>query len=259
MLKIQVDTRRLNAAMQEYAKIARKDLDFIIRQQAGILVGNMIALTPPAAGRGQAITDRGGIASSAKKRGEARIAADIAALFPTTRIKDEAILGMIDAGFEWGTGRGKKTVRQFAPTVADLARIHKEARSKSTGRVKTGSTGQNMAVTRASVRNAYTRQAIKSVGILNAGWLRAARDLKTAARATPAWITRHGPKSGGVSIMRTWGGLAVTVSNRVPYFPKDMDRRVQRAIDHRYRGLRKAIEAMIERRNARANARMNRR
>jgi hypothetical protein len=202
------------------------------------------------------MSDTGGIALSAKKSGESKIAADIASLFPTTRLKDEKVIALVAAGFEWGTGRGKKIVRQFAPTEADLERIHKAARSPTTGRVRTGTTGQNMAVTRANVRRAYIKKQQSRVGILNAGWLSAAADLKTAARATPAWITRHGKKAGGVSMSRVAEGLEITMSNRMPYFPKDMDRRIQRAVERRYRGLRKALLEMVERRNAKANQRM---
>jgi hypothetical protein len=256
MLDIRIDTRRLNAAMQEFAREARKDLDSVVRQQAGIIVGHLIAMTPPGASKGQAMTDSGGIDLSAKKRGEARIAADIAALFPTTKLKDEKVFGLIDAGFEWGTGRGKKTIREFAQTEADLERIHKFSRSPASGRVRTGSTGQLMAVTRANIRRAYTRRAIKNVGLLAAGWLHAAAELKTAARATPVWITRHGKKPGGVSIIRTTEGLGITVYNRMPYFPKDMDVRIQRAVFRRTEGLRKALAAMIERRSSKANAKM---
>jgi hypothetical protein len=256
MITVQIDTRRLNAAMQEFARLARKDLDFVVRQQAGIMVGQLIALTPPATSKGENMTDRGGINPAAKKAGEARIAADIQALFPTTKLKEPEIMGMMEAGFEWGTGRGKKVIRQFAATEADMERIHKAARSPATGRVRTGSTGQNMALTRSAIRNAYIKRAIQRVGELNAGWLNAARELNTAKRATPAWITRHGPKRGGVSVARVPQGISITVSNRVPYFPKDMEQRIQRVVARRYQGLRKAIEAMIERKAKQANRRM---
>lgn len=256
MIAIALDTRSLNAAMQEYARESRKDLDFIVRQQAGILVAHLIAMTPPGASKGQALTDSGGIGMSAKKRGEAVLAADIAALFPTTKLKDARVFGMIDAGFEWGSGRGKKTIREFAQTEADLERVHQFARSPSSGRIRTGSTGQNMAVTKAGIRKAYTLRAIKRVGLLNAGWLRAAAELKTVKRNTPAWITRHGAQPGGVDMTRSAGGISITVSNRQPYFPKDMDARLQRAVFRRAHGLRKALEVMLEKRAAKANARM---
>ncbi len=256
MLDIRLDTRRLNAAMQEFARLGKEDMDTVVRGQTAIIVGHLIAMTPPGAAKGEAMNDRGGITPEARRRGEGAIAADIAALFPTTKLKDAEVFGMIDAGFEWGTGRGRKVIREFARTEADLERIHKFARSPATGRVRTGSTGQNMAVTRLNVRKAYTRKAIRRVGQLNAGWLNAARELKTVARATPAWITRHGHKPGGVRFLRTAGGLSIFVSNRMPYFPNDIDLRVQRAVFRRGEGLRKAIEAMLEKAAKKAQARM---
>jgi hypothetical protein len=256
MLNVSIDTTRLNRAMLEFSRSARKEMHIIVRQQAGIIVGHLIAMTPPASGKGQNMSDRGGIDNSAKKAGEARLAADIVSLFPTTRLKESTVRRMVDAGFEFGTGRGKKTVRDFAETEADLARIHKASRSPSTGRVRTGRTGQNMAVTRSQVRRAYIKTAQKKVGVLNAGWLAAAHDLKTSSRATPAWITRHGKKPGGINQVKTVGGILVQVFNSVPYFPKDMERRVQRAIFYREKGLKKATEAMLARRAAKANATM---
>ena len=257
MLNITVDTRELQAAMAEFAREARKDLDKIIREQAGLLTGHMIALTPPAAGRGQAMNDRGRISLEAKKRGEAAVAADIAALFPTTRLRESAVMGMIDAGFEWGSGRGKKVIRDFAPTEADLARIHRASRG-SFGRVRLGYTGGNMALTRAATRRAYTRAMQRRVGLLNAGWLNAARELRTARSATPAWITRHQPGPGGIALSRTPTGLQIRIANRLPWFPRDMESRVERAVRWRTKGLRKALQSMVERRSRRANQRMGR-
>jgi hypothetical protein len=257
LIEIQVDTRRLEAAMREFAREGKKDLDDVIRQQAGIMTAHLIALTPPAAGRGQAMNDRGSIANEAKKRGEAVIAADIAALFPTSRLNDDRIEGMVATGFQWGTGRGKKVVREFAATEADLERIHRLSRGSS-GRVRTGRSGENMAVTRAAVRRAYIKQAQRKVGLLNAGWLQAARELKTAKRATPAWITRHGAQAGGLQLMRTPTGLRLRVMNRLPWFPKDMGARVGRAVVWRTRGLEKALDAMLERQAKKAESRMGR-
>lgn len=259
MITATVDATGLYRAMEEFSKASRKSMDEVLEQQAGIMVGHLIAFTPPAASRGQAINDRGTIAMSAKKRGEAIIRADIATLFPTTAIRDEQrIYGMIDNGFQWGTGRGKKIIRDFADSISDLARVHNFARSKATGRVRTGTTGQNMALTRKALRTAYTKEKIKDVGLLNAGWLRAAKKLKTAKRATPAWITRHGDKPGGVDFRRSKSRLTITVSNKMPYFPSNMESRIARAIDRRRHGLEQALEAMLARKAKRAEQRMNR-
>lgn len=258
MFTADVDTTQLNLAMAKFAKETRKSMDEVMEKQAAMIVGVLISMTPPAKARGQNITDRGGIATSAKKLGEATIKADIASLFPTTRMKPERVQGMIDNGFKWGTGRGAKQIKEYASSVADLKRIHNKARSPRTGRVKTGSVGQNMALTRAAIRNEFARSQIKRVGILNAGWLRAAKRLKTAKRATPAWITRHGDKPGGVVFRRTKHGLAINMSNKVDYFPKNIEARMQRAVTRRAAGIEKALQAMIEKKAQRANQRMRR-
>jgi hypothetical protein len=256
MITIAVDTTAFEAAAREFAREGRKDLEVVIREQAAIMTGHLIALTPPAAGRGQAMNDRGGITLEAKKRGEAAIAADIAALFPTTRLKEDEVDKLIEAGFQWGTGRGRKIIRQYAGSEADMARIHAASRSAN-GRVRTGN-GENMALVRAATRRAFIRSQQKKVGLLNAGWLNAARELKTSRGATPAWITRHPAQAGGVTIHRPVAGVAIRIYNEQPWFPKDMDARVERAMRRRTAGLQKAVEAMVERRAKRAEERMGR-
>lgn len=256
MFETTVDTTKLNQAMKAFAKESRKDLGEILQKQGGILVGHMIALTPPAAGRSQAMNDRGGITNEAKKRGEARMKADINSLFPTTRMRPERVWGMIENGHRWGTGRGAKKIPEYAEHLDDLERVHRFARSRSTGR--TGTTGQNMALTTAALRREFIRRKIKKVGTLNAGWLAAAKKFKTAKSKTPAWITRHGEKPGGTVFRETKSGLTITIENRMPYFPKDQYRRLQRAIERREYGLEQALQAMIDRKAKRANQKMGR-
>jgi hypothetical protein len=258
MITANVDTSRLFQVMKQFSKESRKDLGTVVQERGAIMVAHLIAYTPPGASRGQALGDRGGInAKVAKGRGESSIAADIAALFPPApRGSDEKIQGMMDSGFEFGTGRGKKIIKQHAKSLSEMKRIHDAARSKSSGRVRTGSVGQSMALAKKSLRNQYIKQAKKKVGILNAGWLRAARKLKTAKRNTPAWITRHGQQAGGVDFRHSKSGLTITVSNGVQYFPKNMTSRIDRVVNRGVYGLEKALENMIARNAAKATQRM---
>jgi len=256
MITAEVNTTRLNLLMSQFAKESKKGLNEVVEQQSGIIVGHLIAMTPPGKWKGQNLTDRGGIATSAKKLGEATIKADIASLFPTTRLKPEKVKGMIESGYKWGTGRGAKKIPNYAESVADLQRYHARARSKATGRIKTGSTGQNMAMTRAAIRSEFMRMQVKRVGILNAGWLRAGKRLKTAKRAMPAWITRHGDKPGDVVFRETEHGLSIVVANRMDYFPRNIEGRIQRAVYRRAAGLEKALEAMLKRKADKINRRM---
>ena len=245
MITGKLDTSRLNNLMAVFAKETKKSMDEVVEDQSAIIVGHLIAITPPGKAKGQNLTKNGGIAKSAKKLGEATMKADINSLFPTTRLQSHVVWGMIEDGFRWGTGRGAKKIGEYAESVADLKRVHRKSRSRRTGRVRTGTIGQNMALTKASIRNAYIKEKIKNVGVLNAGWLRAANDLGTSKRAVPAWIRRHGNKPGGVQRRKSKTGLSITVRNHMWYFPKNMEARMNAAAYRRQIGLEKAIEAML--------------
>lgn len=258
MIDTQVNTSNLEAAIEEFATLTRKDLTEVYRQQAGILVGHVIAITPPGGKGGEAFTDSGGIALDAKKRGEATIAADITRLFPTSKLKHETLVGMVNAGFEFQTGKGHKDiVRDIAETTEDLARIHKFARNPRTGRTRKMK-GIGMAITRKGILKQYIRQEMAKVGKLNAGWINAARELKTAGRAVPAWITRHGAGRGGANVTERAGKVGITLFNSEIWFPNGMEARVALAVARRENGLKKAMEAVLERRAKAAEKRMGR-
>ncbi len=256
MLDIQVDTLRLQSAMVMFSKASKKDIRKVVEQQAGILVGHMIAITPPGKGKGQDFSDSGGIALTAKKQGEAKVESDIRKIFPTSKKKEGVLWGMIEAGHEWRIGNDHKMkLREVATSTADLARIHKIARNPRTGRTRK-LRGINGAVTRRGLLTAYVRSQKKKVGELNAGWLSAARQLKTAKRQTPAWITRHGNKPGGVNISKGTGRVGIRIFNSQHWFPGDMEARARLAVTRRQRGLIKATQAILERNAAKAQAQM---
>ena len=256
MITGKLDTSRLNNLMAVFAKETKKSMDEVVEDQSAIIVGHLIAITPPGKAKGQNLTKNGGIAKSAKKLGEATMKADINSLFPTTRLKSHVVWGMIEDGFRWGTGRGAKKIGEYAESVADLKRVHRKSRSRTTGRVKTGTIGQNMALTKKSILNAYIKDQIKDVGMLNAGWLRAANELGTSKRQVPAWIRRHGNMPGGVKQRNSKHGFYITVSNRMSYFPKNMASRMQAAVHRRENGLEIALEAMFLRKAQKINQKM---
>jgi hypothetical protein len=258
MIEIDLDTSGLETAILEFANVSRKALGEVVKQQAGILVGHVIALTPPGGRGGQALTDRGGIALEAKKRGESSIAADIAKLFPTSKLPTEALLSMTAAGMEFKTGKGHKDiVRDVAESIGELRILHQRARNPQTGRTRKGK-GAAMAVTRKNILQQYIRQEIAKVGKLNAGWINAATELKTAGRAVPNWIKRHGAKDGGADIQNTGPMVGVRIFNNQTWFPQNMTSRVGLAVVRRENGLRKAMEAILARQARAAEQRMAR-
>tara|TARA_R110002126_G_scaffold165162_2_gene313003 strand:+ start:222 stop:1001 length:780 start_codon:yes stop_codon:yes gene_type:complete len=256
MITADVDTSRLHILMSQFARESRKGMDEIIKKQTATIVGHLISFTPPAKTKGKNLTKGGGISKHAKELGENRMKAEINSLFPTTTLKSEEVWGMIENGFRWGTGRGAKKIGEYAESVADLKRVHRKSRSRTTGRVKTGTIGQNMALTKKSILNAYIKDQIKDVGMLNAGWLRAANELGTSKRQVPAWIRRHGNMPGGVKQRNSKHGFYITVSNRMSYFPKNMASRMQAAVHRRENGLEIALEAMFLRKAQKINQKM---
>jgi hypothetical protein len=148
-------------------------------------------------------------------------------------------------------------VRDVAESASELRMIHQFARNPRTGRTRK-MRGVGMAITRKAVLRQYIKQEIKKTGLLNAGWIRAASDLKTASRAVPAWIKRHGARPGGSSIRDTGGKIGIRIYNTQAWFPSGMDARVRIAVSRRERGLIKALEAVLERKARAAERRMGR-
>jgi len=259
MLSVNVDTSAMEEALDEFARASRKDLQGMLRQQAGTLVGHVIALTPPAAGKGQAMAESGGVSLEAKKHGEGIIEADIKRIFVPMKAKDEALAAMVKGdGYRMKSGKRNVVVRDTALTLAKMKMVHKYARNPASGRTRTQG-GLFMALSRAPLIAQFVRQQQQKVGILSAGWLAAADALKTAKRLTPAWITRHGRQPGGADIQESKDRTAIRVHNDQAWFPGDMSRRVQFALDRRERGLKKATEAILERRTEAARRRQDRR
>jgi hypothetical protein len=258
-LNVQVDTKPYEVALAEFSRVARKGLDATMKQQAGILVGHVIALTPPGGRRGEAMSERGGIDLTAKKRGESRIAADIAMIFPTTKAREEEVQGWIRAGVKVKATQHSRAVhvRDIAFTLADMQRVHRVSRNRQTGRTRAMG-GDFMAYARPALLKSYIKQEVKRVGLLNAGWLQAADTLKTAKRNTPSWITRHGKQAGAAMVQTRSTGTAISISNFQTWFPSGMAGRVQLALKRREAGLKKAAEEILERRAKAAERRMGR-
>lgn len=258
MITVQADTRGLEKAMFDFAMTSRQLLGDVVKQQTGILVGHIIALTPPGGKGGEAMNDAGVISLAAKKRGEAAIAADITKLFPTSKLRHDQLVAMVSNGFEFRTGKGHKdTVREVAESAEDLRRIHQFARNPTSGRTRKMK-GIGMAITRANVLKQYIRKEIAKVGKLNAGWLAAASAMRTSKRATPVWITRHGNRPGGAEVKDTGPKVGIRIYNSQAWFPASMDSRVRMAIARRERGMYVAMEAILKKRATAAERRMGR-
>lgn len=244
MFESQVDTTKLFKAMKQLSVVLDKDIDEVVEHQSKLMVGQLVGQTPPGGPKGTT-GNNGNITSSAKKYGEAAIKADIASLFPTTRKPEKIIDGMIAGDHRWDTKLGKRRLKQKALTLSDMKRIHQKSRSPRTGRVRKGKSSEYMAISRASIKNQYQKELIKNVGMLAAGWNRAARELKTSKGAIPAWVKRHQDKPGGVSFRNTKSGLTINLYNNMSYFPRDIDRRLQRVVKWRTHAILKQLDYVL--------------
>ena len=246
--------------MALFAKEKKMGIDEVIRLQTRSVLVNLIAITPPGKRKGgDFLSKRGYIANTAKKNAEKIITGGVARMFPTTRERDEdKILGMIEAKHKWKHNNGLKAVGSFARNMGDLKRIHAQGRNPRTGRVNIGNSGQKMAITRAVLKNQLKKELFLKIGILNAGWRRAFDKLKPPGPAMPAWIKRHSAKPGSIHFKRSKHGLAITVSNRVSYYPQETAVRIDQAVSKTKRGIEKQLEKMLEIKARKANARMSR-
>ena len=260
MFDVKIDTRSLNDAMALFAKETKKGLDEVVVLQSRTVVGHLIAITPPGKRRGSDFLNKKGyISNEAFKNAKKIITGGIARLFPTSAIKDEdRIRGMIEAKHKWKHGKGAKAVGSFANNLGELKRIHRQGRNPSTGRVNIGNNGQRMALTRTALKNQLKNELFLNIGILNSGWRKSYDKLKAPAPAMPAWIKRHPAGQGGIRFKISKTGLAVTLSNRVSYYPKDTIARIDQAVSRTKRGLEKQLEYMLKRKINNANNRMNR-
>lgn len=258
MIEIKVDTSKLETAIAEFARLTRADLSSVIKTQAGILVGHIIATTPPGNHKA-ALTAAGGIGKAAKAMGEAAIRADIERLFPAFQMSPKKLAGQVAAGnIRLKDGFITVKVKRIAETEAELRALHQAARSKTTGRTSL-KRREALAATRQNVREAYIKKQLKRVGLLNAGWINAARELRTSSGAIPAWITRHGAQKGGAEVKDRGGAyVSVRIFNQQAWFPQGMEARVEDALRRRHHALLKAMEAVLARRAKAAERRMTR-
>ena len=243
--------------MAELSAETKKSIDVVIKEQTKVILGGLIKITPPGKRQGnEFLTKRGYISNKAFQNAKAIIISDVAKLFPTTAVKDEErINAQMKRGDKFKTYHGQMNVKRFTNSLADLQSIHKRSRN-SRGRVNKGTAKANMALTRKATKNQLAKHLISKIGLLNAGWLRAAHDLKAAKSATPKWITRHGPQPGFARFRKSRHGLIITIGNKVSYYPKDAASRVRQSVFNTELHVRALIDAALKKNAQKINRKM---
>ena len=99
--------------------------------------------------------------------------------------------------------------------------------------------------------DAYIRSKIRNVGKTKAGWIPAARQLKAARKAMPAWVTRHS-SPGGLSVTRNGSTVRWRAYNSVPHIAdskahRDIETRVARSMQNNIEKRIVKVRAAIKR------------
>ena len=175
----------------ELKRQVKKSQEEVMREMTKDLVSTVIALTPPSAGKYAT-------GMTAKKRGER-----------TTE-------GQIRRVFEGVTkSRADKDNFEFNNSQSGMGIIHRRARRNGT--VRRGSVGRRVKVMKGPL-NRYIKRRKSKVGMLAAGWGKAASDFGVRGRNYPAWIRRHQNKAKGTARFKVkQDSIHVRFTNNVRY------------------------------------------
>ena len=265
-----VDTRALLYEMGRFQADSKKNASENLKATAKAIIKRVIAITPPSNAQGSG--------SAGRQMGEAAIARDLTKIFMP--VKQEFIDNFINlhgssSAFSDFGHKGAKAIGQVEDRVmkfTDMAAWHHARRNRSTGRVQGAGKKGNLNRFRAAMRTTgtkknelrsldigiveekdfarYKKLAFKTVGLLASGWNAAASAL---GAAVPAWIKRHGTARGDVKLTLTGDDIRFCARNEVAFVGnvKDLQRRVQFAVNAQAAALKRRVEFYLEKRAAR--------
>lgn len=246
--KNMVDIAPLVSKLKRIPGAFKKVVEPLVMQEGRLFVRDVVKYTPPA---GPGVT---GLA--AKKRGEARVAGDIAKIYGTAAkvYIDLALRNKPLAQAFWKAindgdfQRAKELMKDSgasryrnASSIApfDGGTMHQRFRKR--GRVQRDQV--TMIVTDTKQLQAYVKKMQGRVGMLAAGWMRAARKL---GQPLPAWVSRHGDRRGACVILKREDAVVIVFSNRVKFAGlQDMQRRAEYVLGYRERALAKRMPYII--------------
>jgi hypothetical protein len=209
-MSFKFDTSKFERALKAFAAESRKSGREVLENQARLFVRDAATITPP-----------NNTFRFTKGKGVARVRKDIAKVMRPARLSpnDPAVFH-----------------RRFR---GSRGRINIDLRGLRDGRIPISKPRLD----------AFIRRKISHVGFLAAGWVAAARRLKTNL---PEWITRHGARFGSVRITLNRRGIAVRIVNTVPYVGEvgGLRRRIQTALDFRAGAMERQLEDLAVKRAA---------
>jgi len=246
---ITVDARAFSAALGKMMTQSKRDLGEVLKEQARGVIKRAIAITPPSNGQNTG--------AAAKRLGEKAVESDLLRIFnPLDPAEYKGELAA-NGGFRLrrvshaDNRRGAKlTDIDIFLKPSDMPRFHQNQR-RSKGRVTTirrenliGRKYSDVAtmgfVTWQDFR-AYVKTVNARIGMLAAGWLRAAAAL--GVRGVPAWIGRHSSIPGSVRIDLSRDNMSITATNGARFAGnvRGLERRIQSAVDYQAQAMERRI------------------
>lgn len=181
------NSARFNRSLISILEHSRKPAEEVMRKQARLVVEKMFDVTPPA-GR-----SKRGVA--AKKVGEKTVAGNI-----------QKVL----SGVPVSKNRSISTISEH-----QIAVIHTRARVAGRVRGKKRARGVRVLVPKQKL-NVYIKKRQKAVGMLAAGWNKAASLLQARNRYWPSYVRRHSPPSDA-SVTVTKDRIRIHFHNKVQF------------------------------------------
>ncbi|HEV7405156.1 MAG TPA: hypothetical protein VGO11_19590 [Chthoniobacteraceae bacterium] len=252
------DARRCLTALGNFEATSKKEGHVVMRDFGRNLVKRIIGRTRPAQGSAD---------SSARKHGERAIARDLDIIFEPLDpdewrgfFADNGGLKIVPVAH--AINRRGATVTDFLHFLkrSEMKGFHQKLRSRADGRVTQvrretviGRKKSDLAnvgfVTKRDFKS-YQKEAIGKVGILAAGWNRAAEML---GYRPPAWISRHGTSRGQSYLLVTATGVRLGIINAVPYVSavKHIQSDVQLALNDQAGALERRLQEFALKKAAR--------
>lgn len=251
-------TEGFSKALGELRKFSKRDFTVLLKEQARGVVRRLVNLTPPAQGKAD---------SQARKRGETAVAADLARIFrPVSQSQIDKFQEAHGSERADSFGhKGAKSLGQIYTRVlqkSDLTSFH-QARRRGDGRVmqvngdattglrKRDLRGLDKGLVETKTYQWFKRRVQERVGLLGAGWNRAAQKL---GYNPPQWIKRHGEGRGDCTISLSGERMRIRVTNDVPFAGtvKNIHRRVNQAIAGQAEAMRRRVEHFVKKAAQRA-------
>ena len=226
-VSLTLDTKKFDAALVRFMDKSKKLPSQVMKQQGKLLLRNIIAITPPNAGK-KVSPDDGTkmIPVAGKKAGEVTIRADIMKVF-------------IDADNTIDTSHGSKVLQS-----SDLM-FYNNFRDKNNGRVPITNREKRLA----HGLEDFIKQRQKLVGIACGGW---AAGAEKCGLKIPKWM-KH-PYKGSASLTMSFESSVLHVINDIKFIGnfKGMQKRIQNALDVQAINMNKQVNNLM-RQNAKSS------